>query len=129
MVGCQTLESGTEVVRAEEAEVDTLIVAIQSDVDTVRDSALRGLQALIPALPKSGEVFDNLVRRVWVAKCDPAPETRELAEKLWKSAGLAVDSSLGLLEDVAILLPLSGRQLVRPLHLFLLIMENKLVRC
>ena len=101
MVGCQTLESGTEVVRAEEAEVDTLLVAIQSDVDTVRDSALRSLQALIPALPKSGEVFDNLVRRVWVAKCDPAPETRELAEKFWKSAGLAVDSSLGLLEDVA----------------------------
>jgi hypothetical protein len=48
-------------------------------------------------------VFDNLVRRVWVAKCDPTPENRELAEQLWVSAKLAVSTALCLLvwEDVA----------------------------
>ena len=58
---------------------------------------------MVLAFLKTGEVYDNLVRRVWVAKCDPALENKDLAEQLWKSAELSVSSMLCLLvlEDVA----------------------------
>eukprot|EP00092_Neocalanus_flemingeri_P000097 GFUD01000099.1.p1 GENE.GFUD01000099.1~~GFUD01000099.1.p1 ORF type:complete len:2003 (+),score=661.60 GFUD01000099.1:178-6009(+) len=99
--GCASGEAGCAV--AAQSEVTSLLVATQNDVDAVRDAALRGLQALVLALPGSGEVFASLVRRVWVARCDPTPENRELAEQLWVSAKLVVSPALCLLvlEDVA----------------------------
>merc|ERR1719431_625564 len=58
---------------------------------------------MVLVLHKVEEVQDNLVRRVWIAKCDPSPENRELAEKLWDSAALSTSPALCLLvlEDVA----------------------------
>merc|ERR1719357_1225606 len=88
---------------ATQEEVEIMLTATQSQVDAVRDAALRSLQAMVLVLPKSGEVHDNMVRRVWVAKCDPSPENKELADKLWESASLATSPALCLLvlEDVA----------------------------
>ena len=42
-------------------EVISMLATTQSEVDSVGDAALRGLQAMVLALPRSGEVFDNLV--------------------------------------------------------------------
>eukprot|EP00090_Calanus_glacialis_P034085 TRINITY_DN5691_c0_g1_i1.p1 TRINITY_DN5691_c0_g1~~TRINITY_DN5691_c0_g1_i1.p1 ORF type:complete len:2002 (-),score=813.41 TRINITY_DN5691_c0_g1_i1:71-5326(-) len=93
--GCASAEAGCA--EATLGEVSSLLSATQSEVDAVRDAALRGLQAMVLALPSKGLVRDNLVRRVWVAKCDPTPENRELADQLWLSAGLAVSPALCLL--------------------------------
>ena len=68
---------------AEKEDVTALLTVTQNGVDVVRDVAFRGLHALVLALLESGEVLINLlVRRVWVAKCDPTSEKSELAEKL-----------------------------------------------
>jgi hypothetical protein len=58
----------------------------------------------------------SLVRRVWVARCDPTPENRELAVDLWDKAGLVVSPALCLevLEDVAHPVEVVSRR--RPRH-------------
>jgi hypothetical protein len=78
----------------------------------VRDAALRGLIALVKALPSDESTEDkekeelhmNLVRRCWVARADPLPENRTLADQLWEAAHLsAVPGRLTMLvlDDVA----------------------------
>ena len=76
LAGCASWE-------AEKEDVTALLTVTQNGVDVVRDVAFRGLHALVLALLESGEVLINLlVRRVWVAKCNPTLEKSELAEKL-----------------------------------------------
>jgi hypothetical protein len=87
-------------------EVTALLSALQAEGDSVRDAALRGLGAMVGVLgpARQGEqVAAVTVRRVWVARCDPSPENRELAAALWEEAGLVVGPGLCLevLEDVA----------------------------
>ena len=88
--------------RAGEPEVSALLSALYSQVDAVRDGALRGLQALVPVLAGL-DCQSVLVRRVWVVQCDTSPENRQLADQLWLSAELKVHPGLCLevLEDVA----------------------------
>ena len=85
--------------RAGEDEVATLLSSLYSDTDAVRDAALRGLQAMVTTLPP---LSPQLVRRVWVLKCDVSPENRQLADQLWAAADLRVTPSLCLevMEDV-----------------------------
>lgn len=47
-------------------------------VDAVKEAALRGLQAMLLAPPTKDPVRDNLIERVWEAKCDLNTEYREL---------------------------------------------------
>jgi len=84
-------------------EVESLLGALQNEVEAVRDAALRGLTAMVPALPSSGPLADRITRRVWVARCDPLPENKDLASELWTLAGLQSGPGLCLevLEDVA----------------------------
>ena len=88
--------------RAGEGEVSALLSALYSDVDAVRDGALRGLQSLVGVLAGLPS-RDMLVRRCWVLRCDTSPENRQLADQLWESAELVVSPGLCLevLEDVA----------------------------
>ena len=54
---------------AGEGEVTALLGALQSECDSVRDAALRGLGALVEVLGEQGEeVRQDTVRRVWVAR-------------------------------------------------------------
>ena len=92
-------------------EIECLLTALQSDCDAVRDAALRGLLAMVKALPKEedqdeskDDLHMSLVRRCWVARADPLPENRLLADQLWEAADLsAVPGRLTMLvlEDVA----------------------------
>ncbi len=87
-------------VRASIGEVDTLLSAVKSQHDVVRDAALRGLMALNDILVSDLDSLkhQDLVQRIWVAKHDPMPENRVLADKLWDEAGLDPYDSLH--EDV-----------------------------
>ena len=89
--------------RAGDEEVSALLAALYSDTDAVRDAALRGLQAIVKIMPQLSEQLPQLVRRVWVLRCDTSPENRQLADQLWETADLSVTSGLCLevMEDVA----------------------------
>ncbi|XP_046688091.1 eIF-2-alpha kinase activator GCN1-like [Homalodisca vitripennis] len=81
--------------RASVEEIDCLLGALQNPSQVVRDSGLRGLTVMVPALPKQSEnpeLYLRLTRRVWVAKFDVAEENRELADKLWQQARLQYDT-------------------------------------
>ena len=71
----------------------------------MRDAGIRGLLAVKSALPTDpgSTLHAQLVRRVWVARCDPLPENRELADQLWEELDLHTYTGLcsGVLEDVA----------------------------
>ena len=89
--------------RAGDEEVSALLAALYSDTDAVRDSALRGLKAIVKIIPELSEQLPQLVRRVWVLRCDTSPENRQLSDQLWETADLSVTSGLCLevMEDVA----------------------------
>uniref|UniRef100_A0A8C6GXV6 Stalled ribosome sensor GCN1 n=1 Tax=Mus spicilegus TaxID=10103 RepID=A0A8C6GXV6_MUSSI len=90
---------------AEQEEVDVLLAALQSPCASVRETALRGLMELRLVLPspdtdeKSGL---SLLRRLWVIKFDKEDEIRKLAERLWSTMGLDLQSDLCslLIDDV-----------------------------
>ena len=80
----------------------TLLV-LQSESEAVRDAGLRGLSAVVRVLRDvDPEMRQLLTRRVWVARCDPSPENRQLALDLWTAAGLVSTASLApaLMPDV-----------------------------
>ncbi|XP_058447618.1 stalled ribosome sensor GCN1 [Malaya genurostris] len=72
--------------RADHSEVECLLVALQDELDAVRDVALRALAIMINVLPSITDDYElglRLTRRLWVAKHDICQDTRELAENLW----------------------------------------------
>ena len=85
-------------------EVRHLLSALQQDCDPVRDAGLRGLLAMPDALTDlAWSLQADLVRRVWVARCDPLAENRTLADQLWQELGLETypDLATEMLNDVA----------------------------
>ena len=74
--------------------------------DAVRDASLRGMIAMYAALSTAVETLPeqnkSVVRRVFIAKCDPLPENQALATQLWGELGLDVIPGLMemVLEDV-----------------------------
>ncbi|XP_038201038.1 eIF-2-alpha kinase activator GCN1 [Arvicola amphibius] len=90
---------------AEQEEVDVLLSALQSPCTSVRETALRGLmelQLVLPAPDTDEKNGLNLLRRLWVVKFDKDDEIRKLAERLWSTMGLDLQSDLCslLIEDV-----------------------------
>ncbi|KAK7803834.1 hypothetical protein U0070_027292 [Myodes glareolus] len=90
---------------AEQEEVDVLLSALQSPCTSVRETALRGLmelQLVLPAPDTDEKNGLNLLRRLWVVKFDKDDEIRKLAERLWSTMGLDLQSDLCslLIDDV-----------------------------
>ncbi|ERE74489.1 translational activator GCN1-like protein [Cricetulus griseus] len=90
---------------AEQEEVDVLLSALQSPCTSVRETALRGLmelQLVLPAPDTDEKNGLNLLRRLWVVKFDKDDEIRKLAERLWSTMSLDLQSDLCslLIEDV-----------------------------
>jgi hypothetical protein len=84
--GCTTIKS---------ADVGILLGALQVEVEAVRDAGLRGLETILPALPAQGEeMYEEVVRRIWVARFDVVEENRKLATKLWQEGGFHQDAGL-----------------------------------
>ena len=67
-VSCVAGDAGCA--RAGDDEVSTLLSALYSDTDAVRDAALRGLLALVNILPQLSNQLPLLTRRTWVLRCD-----------------------------------------------------------
>ncbi len=100
---CASGESGCA--HANEKEISVLLTSLQSDCDPVRDAGIRALLGMQNALPKDGsnELYAEVVRRVWVLRCDQLPENRELADQLWDLLKLSTIPGLSaqVLQDVA----------------------------
>ncbi|XP_050089217.1 eIF-2-alpha kinase activator GCN1 [Anopheles aquasalis] len=72
--------------RADEREIECLLVALQDDLEAVRDVALRALAIMIDVLPSIADDYElglRLTRRIWVAKHDVAEDTKQLADTVW----------------------------------------------
>nr|CAD7442358.1 unnamed protein product [Timema bartmani] len=86
-------------------EIQCLLSALQNPSAVVRDAALRGLAAMVRALPTLKQNYEEavrLTRRIWVARFDVVEENRALANKLWEVAGLELSAVLweDLMSDV-----------------------------
>nr|CAD7392316.1 unnamed protein product [Timema cristinae] len=86
-------------------EIQCLLSALQNPSAVVRDAALRGLAAMVRALPTSKQNYEEavrLTRRIWVARFDVVEENRALADQLWEVAGLELSAVLweDLMSDV-----------------------------
>lgn len=72
---------------------------MKHESQSVRDAALRGLDALEDAVPDpSSPSYQSFVQRLWVGKYDPVPENQMLAQQLWNKHCL--EPYPGLHEDV-----------------------------
>ncbi|XP_055603671.1 eIF-2-alpha kinase activator GCN1 [Uranotaenia lowii] len=79
--------------KAEHREIECLLVALQDELEAVRDVALRALAIMIKALPSITDDYElglRLTRRLWVAKHDVCQDTKELAEEVWVQGNFEV---------------------------------------
>lgn len=91
--------------RGDRREIECLLNALQSNLDVVRDVALRALDIMVNILPDMQSDYDfslYLTRRLWVAKHDISDENKELADQLWEKTQLDVPIVMSdeLLKDV-----------------------------
>ncbi|XP_067000438.2 stalled ribosome sensor GCN1-like [Anabrus simplex] len=74
-------------------EIECLLLAVQSECGAVREAALRALITMKNAIPSSEENYElyiQLGKRIWVARCDVSEENRTLALQLWEAAKLEI---------------------------------------
>nr|XP_040228816.2 eIF-2-alpha kinase activator GCN1 [Anopheles coluzzii] len=79
--------------RADLREIDALLVALQEELDAVRDVSLRALAIMIDVLPSIADDYEfglRLTRRLWVAKHDLSPDIKLLATGIWQDGGYEV---------------------------------------
>lgn len=91
--------------KAELREIECILNALQSHLESVRDVALRALTIMIKVLPATkdnSEFATRMTRRLWVAKHDVSEENKILADILWDSANLTIpaEMSVDLLKDI-----------------------------
>lgn len=79
--------------RGDDAQIQCLLNALQSNLEVVRDVALRALTIMVDAFPNIVDNYDltlELIRRLWIAKHDISDENKQLADELWVLAKLEV---------------------------------------
>nr|XP_019554630.2 eIF-2-alpha kinase activator GCN1 [Aedes albopictus] len=91
--------------KADTREVECLLVALQDELDAVRDVALRALAIMIKVLPSISDDYElglRLTRRLWVAKHDVCEDTKQLAENVWVQGSFEVPIVMAdeLLKDI-----------------------------
>lgn len=91
--------------KGDRRDVECLLNALQSNLDVVRDVALRSLTIMSNILLEFDSDYDfnlYLVRRLWVAKHDVSDENRQLADVLWEKTKFDVPIVMcdELLKDV-----------------------------
>lgn len=75
--------------KGERRDVECFLNALQSNLDVVRDVALRSLTIMVKVLVEFDGDYDfnlYLIRRLWVAKHDVSEEIKQLACILWEQA-------------------------------------------
>lgn len=91
--------------KGDRCDVECLLNALQSNLDVVRDIALRSLTIMVNVLIEIDSGYDfnlYLIRRLWVAKHDVSEEIKQLACILWEQAKFDVPIVMcdELLKDV-----------------------------
>ncbi|XP_030761834.1 eIF-2-alpha kinase activator GCN1 isoform X2 [Sitophilus oryzae] len=86
-------------------EIDVLLTALQNPTSVVRDAALRALIIMVSCLPNFDSDYEytlKLNKRIWIAKFDETEENRDLAAKLWSTAGMTYPATLStqLMADI-----------------------------
>ncbi|XP_053693190.1 eIF-2-alpha kinase activator GCN1 [Sabethes cyaneus] len=79
--------------KADHREIECLLVALQDELEAVRDVALRALAIMIKTLPSITDDYElglRLTRRLWVAKHDVCQDTKQLAENVWVQGNFEV---------------------------------------
>lgn len=91
--------------KGERCDVECLLNALQSNLDVVRDVALRSLTIMVNMLIEFDADYEfnlYLIRRLWIAKHDVSEEVKQLACTLWEQAKFDVPIVMcdELLKDV-----------------------------
>ncbi|GAB0090658.1 Translational activator Gcn1 [Sergentomyia squamirostris] len=87
------------------AELELLLKALESSLDSIRDVALRALMILVntfSSFKSDNEFYNILICRLWIAKHDVDEVNRDLAENLWTNSNLTLpcDATMSLMKDV-----------------------------
>lgn len=91
--------------RGGRGELECLMHALQSNLEVVRDVALRALIIMVNVIDDIQDDYDfslYVTRRLWVAKHDISEENKLLADELWEKSKLDVPIVMSdeLLKDV-----------------------------
>ena len=90
---------------ASKEEIEFIMNMLQSDMEIIRDAAVRALIKIIDALPTISDDYELgllIVRRIFIAKHDVSIEIQELCETLWENGGFEVPLVLSdeLMKDI-----------------------------
>jgi hypothetical protein len=90
---------------ASKEEIEFMMNMLQSDMEIVRDAAVRALTKIIDALPTISDDYELgllIVRRIFIAKHDVSIDIQDLCETLWENGGFEIPSMLGdeLMKDI-----------------------------
>lgn len=90
---------------ASKDEIEFMMNMLQSDMEIIRDAAVRGLIKIIDALPTISDDYELgllIVRRIFIAKHDVSNDIQELCETLWENGGFEVPVVLSdeLMKDI-----------------------------
>lgn len=90
---------------ASKDEIEFIMNMLQSNMEIVRDAAVRALIKIIDALPLINDDYELgllIVRRIFVAKHDVSNDIQDLCEILWENGGFEIPAELGaeLMKDI-----------------------------
>ena len=90
---------------ASKDEIEFIMLMLQSDMEIIRDTAVRALIKIIDALPTINDDYKLgllIVRRIFVAKHDVSTDIQELCETLWENGVFEVPRvlSIELMKDI-----------------------------
>lgn len=90
---------------ASKDEICFIMTMLQSDMEIIRETAVRALIKIIDALPTISDDYELgllIVRRIFIAKHDVSNDVQELCETLWENGGFEVPIVLGdeLMKDI-----------------------------
>lgn len=86
-------------------ELELLLQAVESSLESIRDVALRALVILVDtfsSFESDVTLYRRLICRLWIAKHDINDDNRELAENLWTASNFVLpnDMTMNLMKDV-----------------------------
>ncbi len=101
---CDAASGKTGCASINESQLQIVMGALQSEVAAVRDAGLRGFRCLLQVLPedKYGDVYQNMIRRMWVSRFDEVEEIAMLGREVWDAGNFATDPDLSMrvIDDV-----------------------------
>jgi hypothetical protein len=86
-------------------EIEFILSMLESDLEIVRDAAVRSLNIIVDSLPTIHDDYEIglfIVRRAFIVKHDVSNDIQDLAETLWENGGFEVPPVLAdeLMKDV-----------------------------